>query len=109
VVKTFDTFGADFIQIQGDGAFALFWGDRRYERAMCAGITIRTASADLVERLENKWPDIAETGFKVGVASGRVLVKRIGTPATQHSRNRSGPASPSTTRPRRRSQPTGTT
>jgi class 3 adenylate cyclase len=80
VVKIFDSFGADFIQIQGDGAFALFWGDLRYERAMCAGITIRTSSEDLVERLEAKWSTIAETGFKVGVASGRVLVKRIGTP-----------------------------
>lgn len=80
VVETFDQFDADFIQIQGDGAFALFWGDRRYERAMCAGITIRTFSDDLVERLEFKWPTIAETGFKVGIASGRVLVKRIGTP-----------------------------
>jgi class 3 adenylate cyclase len=80
MVKTFDAFGADFIQIQGDGAFALFWGERRYERAMCAGITIRTASAKLVDQLEKKWPDITETGFKVGVASGRVLVKRIGTP-----------------------------
>lgn len=80
VVKTFDTFGANFIQIQGDGAFALFWGELRYERAMCAGITIRTSSEDLVERLEAKWSTIGETGYKVGVASGRVLVKRIGTP-----------------------------
>jgi class 3 adenylate cyclase len=80
VVQTFDQFDADFIQIQGDGAFALFWGNKRYERAMCAAITIRTLSDDLVERLESKWPSIEETGFKLGVASGRVLVKRIGTP-----------------------------
>src|ERR1019366_3056724 len=66
--------------IQGDGAFALFWGDMRYEHAMCSGITIKTFSVDLVSRLEKKWPTMAETGFKVGVASGRVLVKRIGTP-----------------------------
>ena len=80
VVKTFDAFGADFIQIQGDGAFAMFWGDLRYERAICASITIRTSSEDFVEQLEVKWPTIVQTGFKVGVASGRVLVKRIGTP-----------------------------
>jgi class 3 adenylate cyclase len=80
VVKTFDQFDADFIQIQGDGAFALFWGNKRYERAMCAAITIRTSSVDLVDRLESKWTAIPETGFKVGVASDRVLVKRIGTP-----------------------------
>lgn len=80
VVKVFDQFEADYIQIQGDGAFALFWGERRYERAMCAGITIKTMSVDLAEQIEKKWPDGPKTGFKVGVASGRVLVKRIGTP-----------------------------
>lgn len=80
VVNVYNQFDADFIQIQGDGAFALFWGEKRYERAMCAGITVRTFSADLVEQLEKKWSDLPETGFKVGVASGRVLTKRMGTP-----------------------------
>lgn len=66
--------------IQGDGAFALFWGERRYERALCAGITVKTFSRDMVIRLEKKWSDLPETGFKVGVASSRLLAKRIGTP-----------------------------
>jgi len=83
-VKIYNRFGADFIAIQGDGAFALFWGEQRYERALCAGVTVKTFSAKhLVPRLEAKWPTHAEehpTGFKVGIASGRVLVKRIGTP-----------------------------
>lgn len=80
VVTVFDTFGADFIQIQGDGAFAIFWGDLRFERALCAGITIKTFSEAMVDRLEKKWEDLPATGFKVGIASHRVLVKRIGTP-----------------------------
>lgn len=80
VVQVFDQFAADFLAIQGDGAFALFWGERRYERALCAGITIKTFSLDLVERLEGKWPDLPETGFKVGIASSRLLAKRVGTP-----------------------------
>lgn len=80
VVKVFDKFDANFIQIQGDGAFAVFWGDRRYERAACAGITVKTNSVDLAEQIEGKWPAKPETGFKVGIASGRVLVKRVGTP-----------------------------
>jgi class 3 adenylate cyclase len=79
-VAVFDKFDADFIQIQGDGAFALFWGEKRYERAMCAAITIQTFSNAMVGRLEKKWPDAPKTGFKVGVASSRILVKRIGTP-----------------------------
>lgn len=80
IVKIFDQFDADFLAIQGDGAFALFWGERRYERALCAGITIKTFSRDMVIRLEKKWSDLPETGFKVGVASSRLLAKRIGTP-----------------------------
>lgn len=80
VVQIFNAFDADFLQIQGDGAFAIFWGESRYERALCAGITVKTNSEDLVARIASKWPDKPETGFKVGVASGRVLVKRVGTP-----------------------------
>lgn len=80
IVMIFDKFDANFIQIQGDGAFAIFWGDRRYERAICAGITVKTNSLDLAAQIEAKWPTKPETGFKVGIASGRVLVKRVGTP-----------------------------
>lgn len=81
VVNVLDEFAADFIQIQGDGAFGLFWGEGRYARAVCAGITIKTFSEkSLVERLEAKWPSSPETGFKVGVANSRILVKKIGTP-----------------------------
>lgn len=80
LVKVFNQFEADFLQIQGDGVFALFWGERRYERALCAAITVKTFSAGLVDRLEVKWPEMPETGFKVGVASSRLLVKKVGTP-----------------------------
>ncbi|MFC0715221.1 hypothetical protein [Cellulomonas biazotea] len=86
VVQIFDEFDADFVAIQGDGAFGLFWGERRFERAVCAGITIKTFSArHLVTRLENKWPDsLPETGLKVGVAASPVLVKRVGVPRSEH-------------------------
>ena len=80
VVSIFDQFDADFLAIQGDDAFALFWGERRYERALYSAITIKTFSRDMVERLEKKWDDLPETGFKVGIASSRLLAKRIGTP-----------------------------
>jgi class 3 adenylate cyclase len=79
-VMVLHEFSADFIQIQGDGAFGLFWGPRAIERAMCAGITVRTYSEGTLEpALEAKWPDAPQTGFKVGIASGRVLVKKVGT------------------------------
>lgn len=79
-VKVLNHFGADFIQIQGDGALGLFWQEARYEQALCAGITVKTFSLDLSERIKNKWPKAPVTGYKVGIASGRVLAKTIGTP-----------------------------
>lgn len=78
-VRIFHEFGANFIDIQGDGGFGLFWGDKAYERALCAGVTIKTFSEDLVGRLEKCWPDAPETGYKVGIHAARTLVKRIGT------------------------------
>lgn len=80
IVEIFNRFEAGFIQIQGDGAFALFWAEDRYRRAMCAAVTLQSFGGQLTERLEAKWPDAPETGIKVGVASSRILVKRIGTP-----------------------------
>ncbi|BCW12995.1 MULTISPECIES: hypothetical protein [Paenarthrobacter] len=80
VVKILDAFGADFVDIQGDGGFGLFWGEGRYEKAMCAAISIRTFSHDFTQKLEKKWPEAPSTGFKVGVASGSILVKKVGLP-----------------------------
>ncbi|UJH71808.1 hypothetical protein [Ornithinimicrobium sp. INDO-MA30-4] len=84
-VKILNRFGADFIDIQGDGGFGLFWGDRAIARALCTGVTIRTFSSTLVDKLETKWGASGgpETGFKVGIAMGRVLVKNLGTPRNQ--------------------------
>lgn len=82
-VSILHSFSADFIDIQGDGGFALFSGDLRYERAMCAGITVKTFSErHLVPRLTEKWDDdpVRETGFKVGIASSALLAARVGVP-----------------------------
>jgi len=85
VLDIFCEFGAGWIPIQGDCVAGIFWGDLAIERAICAGITVKTFSErHLVERLVKKWPDLPPTGFKVGVATSTVLVKRIGRPATAH-------------------------
>lgn len=87
IVETFDEFDADDIAIQGDGAFAVFWGEKRFQRAMCAGITIKTFSEKhLIPQLEEKWPALAEhsPGFKIGVAASDILVKRVGIARTEH-------------------------
>lgn len=85
VVDIFSDFGAGWIPIHGDCVIGLFWNDGAVERAMCAGITAKTFSRDsLVQRLTKKWPDIPDTGFKVGVATSTVLVKRVGLARTPH-------------------------
>lgn len=79
VASIFNEFEADFIAIQGDGAFALFWGEGRKRRAICAGITVQTFGVkSLVPRLEKKWDTLPETGLKVGLAYSPLLVKRVG-------------------------------
>jgi class 3 adenylate cyclase len=82
LVQTLEEFDADDVAIQGDGAIGVFWGDRRFERAFCAGVTVKTFSQrHLEKRLEEKWPGLpAETGYKVGIAASPVLVKKVGIP-----------------------------
>lgn len=78
-------FEVNYVQAQGDGGFGLFWGERRFERAMCAAVTLQTFSEkSLIPGVGSKWPAVEATGLKVGVASGPVLVKRVGTPRQQH-------------------------
>ncbi len=61
-------------------------GAARPSSAMCAGITIKTVSArHLVERLTKRWPkNLPPTGFKIGIATSTVLVKRVGKRQTPH-------------------------
>lgn len=80
VVKILSEFDAQFVDIQGDGGFALFWGDLRYQRAVTSAITVRSFSVDFTNQLEKKWANATSTGFKVGVASGSLMAKRVGLP-----------------------------
>lgn len=85
VVDMMVAHGADDIDIQGDGVIGLFWGDKRTERAVATGITVKTFSSNhLVPRLVKRWPTLPATGFKVGIAASPLLVKRIGIPRTAH-------------------------
>lgn len=80
---------ADDLAIQGDGVVGIYWGERRFERAFAAGVTIKTfSSKTLVERLERRWPELAEvgTGFKTGIAASSILVKKIGIPRSDHQK-----------------------
>lgn len=83
-VKTVNAFKPEYVDIQGDGIFAIFHGDKAAERAVCAAISLKSFSEKVLVpaidqnrggQLGDQFPD---TGLKIGVAAGRVVVKRVG-------------------------------
>lgn len=83
-VKLMAKFDPQFMDIQGDGMFGLFHGERAFERALCAGITLKSFSArslePLIEELfSDRFPDI---GFKVGMSAGVLVAKKVGVRGT---------------------------
>lgn len=83
MVRTVDRFAPDFVDIQGDGIFALFHGSLRYERAFAAGVSLKTFSElELVPQIEAAFPRMPATGLKVGMHAARVVVKKVGIRGT---------------------------
>jgi len=80
MVKIVEAFNPDFVDIQGDGLFAIYHGDKRYERAFCAAETLRTFSEKvLMPRIEELMAErFPRTGLKVGMAAGILVVKKVG-------------------------------
>jgi class 3 adenylate cyclase len=80
-------FDASFVAIQGDGLFALYHGQRAYERALCAGITLKTFSKKHLTNAIDAWPgrsdQFPDTGLKVGMHSGTLAVKQVGVATSQ--------------------------
>jgi hypothetical protein len=79
-VRLMAKFDPQFMDIQGDGIFGLFHGERAYERALCAGITLTSFSARSLSPLIDElfaegFPD---TGFKVGMSAGVLVAKKVG-------------------------------
>ena len=84
MVRIVAAFEPEFVDIQGDGLFALYHGDGRYLRALCAAITLKTFSErQLIPEIEATMPErFPETGIKVGMASGILAVKKVGVRGT---------------------------
>ena len=83
MVRAVSRFGPDFVDIQGDGLFALFHGTLNYERAFAAAISLKTFSErELVPQIEEKFPRMPATGLKVGMHASRVVVKKVGIRGT---------------------------
>jgi class 3 adenylate cyclase len=84
MVRIVGAFSPKFVDIQGDGLFALYHGDGRYRRALCAAITLKTFSEHkLVPAIEAAMPDrFPDTGLKVGMAAGILAAKKVGIRGT---------------------------
>ncbi|MDD5020610.1 MAG: adenylate/guanylate cyclase domain-containing protein [Endomicrobiaceae bacterium] len=73
-VKTFNDFEAEYVDIKGDGGFALFTGIDSAIPALCAAVTFRTICN---REIENRFlPE--QILMHVGIDTGDALVKRIG-------------------------------
>ena len=74
LVKILNTYGAQYIDIKGDGAFGIFSGNESAIPALCSAVTFRTVCSKI---LENKFTDF-HIKTHIGMDTDRVLVKRIG-------------------------------
>jgi len=76
-------FGAKFVDVQGDGLFAIFHGDFAAEQAIAAAFTLKSFSVSALARIIDEQlgadlPEGFETGLKIGIDAGTLLAKRIG-------------------------------
>lgn len=79
IAETLFACEAKHAQIQGDGAYGVFYGDKALENAMVAAITIQTFSVKYFSKMvRSSFQNSPETGIKVGVAAGPVIVKKLG-------------------------------
>ena len=83
-VRLMTKFDPQFMDVQGDGLFGLFHGERAFERALCAGITLKSFSMRSLQPLIDElfaagFPD---TGFKVGMSAGVLVARKVGVRGT---------------------------
>lgn len=80
--RIFKNFECSYLDIQGDGGFALFSGDKHIQRAMVSAITLKTLLSrsysgnlnDLVKKMKSK----INLSSKIGVHIGKILAKKSG-------------------------------
>jgi len=82
-VRLLQNFHPKFVEVQGDGFFGVFHGDSAAVKAMTAAMMLAHFSKYILEPQIKKSRDATscpDTGLKLGVATGRTLVKQIGVP-----------------------------
>ncbi|WP_027361115.1 hypothetical protein [Halodesulfovibrio aestuarii] len=78
-IDLFHLFGANYIDVKGDGVFALFNSDRNY-RALCAAVTFKTFCEQKFSSNVNKLLEGHDftVGTHMGIDRHTLLVKRLG-------------------------------
>ena len=83
-MRLMSKFAPQFIDIQGDGLFALFHGERALRERSARESQSKTFSQrsleSLIEELFAK--EFPDTGFKVGITSGVLVAKKVGVRGT---------------------------
>ncbi len=74
LVKILVIYGAEYVDIKGDGAFGLFSNKDSAIPALCAAVTFRTICEKVIQ---NKF-DVFPVKMHAGIDTDTVLVKRIG-------------------------------
>lgn len=74
-----DEFRAHFIDVKGDGGFALWKEKYGSVKALLAGVTFKTLVEKYLKSYVRTQISDWEISSKIGIAKGTVLVKRIGT------------------------------
>lgn len=81
VVKIFKEYQCKYIDIQGDGAFALFDGDDRINRAIVAAVTIKTLlsrNTDYFSKFVSIKLKNTNLSLRIGIHQGNILAKKAG-------------------------------
>jgi class 3 adenylate cyclase len=88
IVLIFERFESNYIDIQGDGVFALFSGPQSEFYAVASAITARTQiERDIADRFEKDTSTDWELTAGIGIDRGMLLVRRLGLRST----NQKGP------------------
>jgi len=75
-VRLFHAFEAPYIDVRGDGAFALFNAEQSY-RAIAAAITVKTFAKEVFVPRLRELTDI-DLGAHIGIDQNTVLVRKVG-------------------------------
>lgn len=80
--KIFNNFKCSYLDIQGDGGFALFSGDKYIQRAMVSAVTLKTLLStnysnnlnSLIRKINKK----INLSSRIGIHIGKILAKKSG-------------------------------